>query len=179
MIVAERYAKALMELAAEQNHVDAVREDMKLVRKVIGENRDLALMLESPVINKAKKIVVLEQVFGKKINKLTLSFIKLITSKNREAYLSNIAEAFDEQYKHNKHIYTAVVTSAMGLDKKTREKVLELIKSQTKGEVELIEKVDPETIGGFVLKIGDRQIDRTVARQLSNLKKQFTSKGLN
>jgi F-type H+-transporting ATPase subunit delta len=53
------------------------------------------------------------------------------------------------------------------------------VKSQLKGEVDLIEKVDPETIGGFVLRVGDRQVDRTVARQLANLKKELINKELN
>jgi F-type H+-transporting ATPase subunit delta len=65
------------------------------------------------------------------------------------------------------------------LDSVSKQKVLDLIKSQMNGEVELLEKVDAAAIGGFILKIGDKQIDRTVARQLSNLKKDLTNKGLN
>jgi F-type H+-transporting ATPase subunit delta len=110
---------------------------------------------------------------------LSLSFLKLITQKHREGIIPEIAAAFNEQYKTNKNIFTAVVTSASGLDEKTREKVIDLVKSQMNGEVELTEKVDPSTIGGFILKIGDRQIDKTVARQLSNLKKQLINKELN
>ena len=72
-----------------------------------------------------------------------------------------------------------MVTSAKGLDAVTKNKVMELVKSQLKGEVELVEKVDPSTIGGFILKIGDQQIDRSVSRQLSTLKKELTNKGLN
>lgn len=179
MIAATRYAKSLMDLAQESNQVDKVRTDMKTVAQLCDESRDFSLFLKSPVIKTDKKLQVITNVFSGKISPLTLSFLSLITSKNREAYIHEIAKAFDEQYKLNKNIFTAVVTSASGLDKATREKVLDLVKSQMKGEVDLVEKIDPRTIGGFILKIGDRQVDRTVARQLNNLKKELTNKELN
>jgi F-type H+-transporting ATPase subunit delta len=179
MIVANRYAKSLMELAAETNKLDEVRGDMKTIEQLCRENREFALFLDSPVIKTDKKIGVLNSLFKGKISDLTLSFLTLITSKHRESLIKEIAAAFDEQYKKNKNIFTAVVTSAKGLDSATRQKMLDMIKTQSKGEVELVEKVDASTIGGFVLRIGDTQIDRTVARQLSNMKKQLTNKGAN
>lgn len=179
MIVANRYAKSLMGLAMESKKLDAVRKDMKLIEKVCHENREFALFLNSPVIKTDKKVNVLNSVFKGKIDALTLSFLELITKKHRESYVPGIAEAFDEQYKVNQNIFTAVVTSANGLDKATKQKVLDLIKTQLKGEVELTEKIDANTIGGFILRIGDKQVDKSVARQLSNLKKELLNKGLN
>lgn len=168
-----------MDLAREKGKVEEVRNDMKRVRQVEKDSRELALMLKSPVIKTDKKIAVLSAVFGSQVGDLTMSFIKLITSKGRERLLVEIAKAYDEQYKRDKNIFTAVVTTAQGLDERTRGRMLELVKSQMNGEVELVEKVDPEAIGGFVLRIGDRQVDRTVARQLANLKKELVNKELN
>jgi F-type H+-transporting ATPase subunit delta len=179
MIAATRYAKSLMDLAVEADQLDAVRKDMKAIEEVCNSNRDFELFLKSPVIKTDKKKEVLKSVFEGKISKLSLSFLNLITAKHRESYIREIASAFDEQYKVNKNIFTAVVTSAKGLDAASREKVMDLLRSQMKGEVELVEKINPATIGGFILKIGDRQIDRTVSRQLINLKKELTGKGLN
>jgi F-type H+-transporting ATPase subunit delta len=179
MIVANRYAKSLIELASESNQVEAVRSDMKLIQKICDENREFNLFLKSPIIKTDKKIEVLNNIFDKKISSISLSFLKLITSKHREAIIEEISKAFEDQYKVNNNIFTAIVTSANGLDKKTKEKVIGLLKDQMKGEVELIEKIDSKTIGGFVLTIGDKQIDKTVARQLSNMKKQLTNKTLN
>ncbi len=179
MIAATRYAKSLMDLATEANNLEAVNNDMKAIAKICVENRDFTLFLKSPIIKTDKKIEVLKNVFDGKIAPLTLSFLNLIAAKNRESFIPEIANAFDEQYKESKNIFTAVVTSAKGLDTVTKNKVMELVKTQLKGEVELIEKIDPNTIGGFILKIGDQQIDRTVSRQLSSLKKELTNKGLN
>ncbi|MDI1354089.1 MAG: ATP synthase F1 subunit delta [bacterium] len=179
MIVANRYAKSLMGLAIESKKLDVVRKDMKLIEQVCRENREFTLFLNSPVIKTDKKVEVFNSIFKSKVDKLTLSFLVLIAKKHRESYVPSIAEAFDEQYKINQNIFSAVVTSASGLDKITKQKVLDLVKTQLKGEVELAEKIDPKTIGGFILTIGDKQIDKTVARQLSNLKKELLNKGLN
>lgn len=179
MIVANRYAKSLMELAIESKQLDAVRNDMKTIEQVCKENREFELFLNSPVIKTDKKLSVINSLFKGKISDLTLSFLNLITSKHRESLFQPIASAFDDQYKINKNIFTAVVTSAKGLDEVTKQKVKDLIKAQMNGEVELIEKIDANTIGGFILRIGDRQIDKTVARQLSNLKKELLNKELN
>ncbi len=179
MIAASRYAKSLMDLAAEANTVDAVMNDMKAVAHICAQNHDFNLFLKSPVIKTDKKIEVLKSLFEGKISKLSLSFVLLITSKGREALIPDITKAFDELYKQSKNILTAVVTSAKGLDATAKQKVIDLVKTQMKGEVELVEKIDPKTIGGFILKIGDKQIDRSVARQLSTLKNQLVNKGLN
>jgi F-type H+-transporting ATPase subunit delta len=179
MIVAGRYAKSLMELATEKNKVEEVRKDMVAIEETCRNNRQFDLFLKSPVIKTDKKVQVLEQLFKPSVSSLSLDFLKLITRKHRESIIGEIASAFNKQYNENKRIFTAVVTSAHGLDQKTREKLVDLVKSQMNGEVELIEKVDPSTIGGFILKIGDRQIDKTVARQLSNLKKELINKELN
>jgi|266.fasta.fasta_contig_31_3125836_length_661_multi_2_in_0_out_0_1 F-type H+-transporting ATPase subunit delta len=179
MIVANRYAKSLMELAIESKQLEVVRNDMKAVADLCHGNREFTLFLESPVIKTDKKLEVLLAVFKGKLSDLSLSFMNLIAKKHRESIIPEIAKAFDEQYKEHKNIFTAVVTSANGLDAKTRQNMLDLLSKQLNGEVELIEKVDPSTIGGFVLKMGDKQIDKTVSRQLSNMKKQLTDKGLN
>jgi F-type H+-transporting ATPase subunit delta len=179
MIVANRYAKSLLELALEGNKLDAVRADMNLIEQVCAENREFVLFLDSPVIKTDKKLAVLAAVFQGKISDITMRFLNLVTKKHRESLISAIASAFDEQYKLHKNILTAVVTSANGLDNATKQKVLDLVKTQMKGEVELVEKIDPSAIGGFVLKIGDKQVNRTVAHQLSSMKKQLLNKGLN
>lgn len=179
MGAANRYAKSLMDLAIESNQLDALRKDMKVIASAIENSRDLERLLESPVVKNDKKIKVLTSIFEKNIGKTSLAFLKLITEKNRESQLKNILDSFEELYKEYKNIHTAVVTSANGLDQKTREKVLDLIKGQLKGEVELVEKIDKNTIGGFVLRIGDTQVDRSVASELSNLRKRLTNKVLN
>jgi F-type H+-transporting ATPase subunit delta len=179
MIIAERYAGALMGLAEENGKTDKVREDMNAISALCRNSKEFISFLESPVIKTDKKLQVMDALLKGKITDLSFSFISLITKKHRESYVKEIASAFEELYKKKHNILTAVVTTASGLDNTTREKMLELVKSQTRGEVELIEKTDPATIGGFVLKIGDRQIDNSVARKLADMKKKLINRDLN
>jgi F-type H+-transporting ATPase subunit delta len=179
MIVASRYAKSLLDLSVEKGQLEAVYADMLQVKAVCENSREFITFLNSPIINSDKKIVVIKAVFEGKFNSITDGFLTIVASKRRENVISEMANEFIEQYRSHKNILTAVVTSANGLDAATKQKVLDLVKSQLNGEVELVEKVDANIIGGFILKIGDKQLDKSVARQLSNLKKELTNKELN
>jgi F-type H+-transporting ATPase subunit delta len=179
MIVADRYARSLLQLASEKNQLDSVRADMKTIARICHESVDFTLFLSNPLIHSDKKIQVLNTIFGDKVSGLTLSFIELLTRHRRENHIAEIANSFDEQYKRNKNILTAVITSAQGLDDAMKKKVTEMIRSQMNTEVELKERIDPSAIGGFILRIGDKQVDKSVVRQLNNLKKQLISRNLN
>jgi F-type H+-transporting ATPase subunit delta len=175
MIVASRYAKSLLDLAVEKAQLEAVYADMIQVQSVCENSKEFITFLKSPIIKADKKVSTLKAVFDGKLNVITSGFLTIVANKRRESIIPQMAESFIEQYKSQKNILTAVVTSAKGLDATTKQQALSLIKSQLNGEIELIEKIDSNVIGGFILKIGDKQLDKSVARQLSNLKKQLTT----
>ncbi|MDF2449016.1 MAG: synthase delta subunit [Bacteroidota bacterium] len=179
MIVASRYAKSLLDLAVEKGQLEAVFNDMQMVKEVCDGSREFTSFLNSPIIKSDKKIEAIKAIFHGKLNAITSGFLSIVTSKRREAIIPEMAGSFIEQYRTHKNVLTAVITSAKGLDADTRQKALDLVKSQLNGEIELIEKTNPDLIGGFVLKIGDQQLDKSVARQLSNMKKELTNKALN
>jgi len=97
----------------------------------------------------------------------------LLTKKRRESYLENIAEEFISQYKDQKHIVSATVTTAIPLDETARKNITEVLKKWYKTEIELIEKVDPKIIGGFIITVGSKQLDMSVHHQLAELRKDF------
>lgn len=171
--VASRYAKAFIELVIEQGVLEEAFHDMKLILDVCKTNHDFAVLLKSPVIKTDKKQTVLKQVFNGKLNKVTDTFIHLMTNKKREIYLIEIAQEFINQYKEKKKILTAVVTTANGIDETTRKKVMEIVKGSGNSEVVLEEKINKNIIGGFILRIGDKQVDASIARKLNNLKRTF------
>lgn len=173
IIVASRYAKSLLGLAVERGQLEAIHKDMQLVKSVCVSNNDFVVFLGSPVIKTDKKKEILAEVFKGKVSDLTMAFMDIIANKRREGYIYDISKAFEEQYKLYKNVLTAVITSASGIDDATRAKVMELVKSSTSGEVDLIEKTDKNLIGGFVLRIGDKQYDTSVIRKLNNLRKNF------
>ena len=175
MIVPSRYAKALIDLAVETKQLEEVANDMRLIKQVCKENREFVILLESPVVKTDKKMAIFKSIFGGKISVTTSTFLDLIARKRREGYIDDIAYAFDEQYKLYKNITTAVVTTAVPLDSATKNKIIEMVKKNAKGEVQLIEKVDKGLIGGFVLTVNDRQIDASIKRKLNDLRKNFST----
>ncbi len=176
MIVGTRYAKSLIDLSIENKQLEETRKDMQLVKQVCNENHDFVVLLNSPVIKIDKKLAVINAVFSGKISKLSLSFLNLLATKRREAYIPEIATAYDEQFKSKKNITTAVIKTATGLDAKLKTRVLEIVKQSVgAGEVELVEKVDASILGGFILSISDKQLDNSVKRKLNDLRKNLSS----
>ncbi|MBP7807702.1 MAG: ATP synthase F1 subunit delta [Bacteroidia bacterium] len=174
MIVASRYAKSLIDLAVETKQLEEVANDMRLIKQVCKENREFVILLESPVVKTDKKMAIFHSVFAGKISATTSTFLDLIARKRREGYIDDIAYAFDEQYKTFKNITTAVVTTAVSLDAATKAKIVEIVKKNVTGEVQLIEKIDKTLIGGFILTVGDKQVDTTIKRKLNDLRKDFS-----
>jgi F-type H+-transporting ATPase subunit delta len=170
-----RYVKSLLDLAVEQKELDQVHTDMLLFSKVVNENRAFGLMLKSPVIKHDTKRNIMEGLFKAKVSKLTMSFLDIITRKNREPLLPAIAREFHNSYNEYKGIKKATVTTAVPLDPKLRTQFENMVKTYSdKKQVELIEKVDKEMIGGFVLNIADRQIDASIKNKIKALKVKFS-----
>lgn len=173
--VSSAYAKSLLELAVEAKKVDAVNEDVKFIFSTLEGSVELRSVLSSPVILNAKKLSILEQVFKGKVSEITFSFFSLIAKKNREAYLYHIAKEFIAEYKTLNGIQSGTVVTAIAADEVIKKQINTLVKSITKNKTDLEYKVDPSVLGGFILTIGDRQIDKSVSSQLNSLKNQFSN----
>lgn len=173
--VASRYVKSLLGLAVEQNAVEAVHNDMLLFSKVCESNRDFTLMLRNPVIKHDKKRDILHAAFGGKVHALTLAIFDIITKKNREPILPQIAKEFHVAYNDYKGIGEATVTTAIALDTKLRGEIEQIVKKiSDKKQVEIKEQVEADLIGGFILNVGDRQIDASIKNKLKALKVKFS-----
>lgn len=170
---ASRYAQALLDLAIEQNKVDAIAADMKYMATVCAENRDLETMLQSPIVKADKKIAVLSAIFDQ-FDKATTMFVELIVKNGREAYLPQIASAFDAILKQHLGIVPVTLISAQKLDDKVKKEIVAKVQASTTGTVELTEKIDADLIGGFIVRMGDNQIDASVASQINKLKQRLT-----
>jgi F-type H+-transporting ATPase subunit delta len=171
--VAVRYAKSLIELADEKGQLDTVYSDMRVVLAGCKHLKDLQMLLKSPLVKTDKKLSVFKAIFKGQVSDTTGHFIELLTKNRRESYLENIAEEFIIQYKEKRNIVTAIVTSAVKLDDAIRAKIMEILKKWYKAEIEIVEKIDPKLIGGFVLRIGNKEADMSILRQLNSLKKDF------
>lgn len=169
-----RYAKSLIDLATEQNVLEPVKNDMVMFEKVVDDNSELEAILKNPIVPLDKKAGILNDVFGSKVNAITKSFLKLVVNKGRAGILFDTAKQFVAQYNQIKGIVTAEVTSAIALTEASKAEIIGLVKKElSANEVVVNEKVDANLIGGFILKVGDKQFDASIASGLNKLKKEF------
>lgn len=168
-----RYAKALFELALEQKKLEIVAKDMQLVNDVVAENRDLALLLKSPVINARKKTAVFSSLFEKNIDQLSLRFLSLLAKNGREEIIPQVAESLLNIYNDYLGITEAWLTSAAELEKDAKTAILEMLKRLSGKEVQLHEFVNADLLGGFVVKLGDYQYDATTKTLIKRLKEKI------
>lgn len=172
--LAGRYAKSLLDLAIEQNKLEAVYADIKLLRAICKGNPDFVLVLRSPVIKADKKENIISTIINGRVSGLTSSFIQLLVRKARESSLPEIITAFIEQYNKLKDIHHVKITSAVPLSTEAEQTILDKVRSNTSIQnIELETIVEDALIGGFKLEVGGVLIDASVLRDLNDVKKQF------
>lgn len=175
--IASRYARSLIQLAEEGQKLDRVLEDVEAFRGLITDSKDFRNFIKSPIIQVSKKKNILAQLFDQKFDDLTVKFLQLLTQKQRESLLPEIADEFVLQYRNKKGISTAVITVADELSDATYELIKEKLEKSgiAFSKVELTIQKDPAIIGGFILEMGGQIYDASVTHQLHELKKNFRS----
>ena len=171
--VASRYAKSIIDLAVEQNALEPIKKDIELFLGTCRANPALQAILKNPIISLDKKANILDGLFGDKLHKMILSFFHIVFRKGRSEILYATAKEFISQYNIIKNVVKATVTSASPLSKENIAQIEDVVKQATKGEVILSAQVDPDLIGGFILKVGDKQFDTSLSSKLNKLKKEF------
>ena len=172
--LAGRYAKSLLDLAAERSQVDTVFNDMLFLQQVCKGSKDFVYVLKSPIVTADKKEKILNSICQGHISELSTAFINLLIRKGRETFLPEIVQAFIHQYKVSRGIHTVKLTTAVEVGDDIKNVITEKIKSLTSIEhVELHAVVNEEIIGGFILELDDQLIDASIAYDLNSVKQQF------
>jgi F-type H+-transporting ATPase subunit delta len=169
--VAIRYARSLFDLALEQEELEEVYHDIRLLQQVCIENKGFRLLLQSPIVQTDKKGRIVREIFGKSIRPLTLNFILLLARKRRESYIPPIADAFIEQYQDYRKILPVIVRTPGPLSDETRAQAASVMSKFTGAQIEFTEETDPELIGGFILTWKDLQYDATLSHQIEKLRR--------
>jgi F-type H+-transporting ATPase subunit delta len=175
---AQRYAKAILDLAKDKNISDLVNNDMETISKAIIGNDELQEVLSSPVINSEHKKTILLEIF-KDVNDVTLGAFDVLLENNRIALLKWVAQKYTFLYNEMNQIQVATVTTAVPLDAQLETKILKKIKELTGNGANIINNIDPKIIGGFILRIGDLQYNASVAKNLRNLGRKFNNNSFN
>jgi F-type H+-transporting ATPase subunit delta len=172
--LASRYAKSIIDLSIEKGQLEQVFADMQLLQQICKGNRDFVNLLRSPVVKADTKIKIIKAITTGKITEITDGFITLLIRKTRESNLPEILTAFISQYKQHKNIHTVNLTTAVSITDSVRKVILEQVKKASGfDKIELDEKINEDIIGGFVLQLGDKLVDASIAYDLKAIAKQF------
>lgn len=170
--VAKRYAQGLLEYSKDSNNTDSVFSEMKDVVAIMNESKELNQFFATPFIETNKKVSVALEVF-KDFSSTVKNMITLVIKQGRENQLKNIAQEYINKVEDIKGIQRVSLTTAKELSSDNIKQILsstELIKSSN---YDLTTKIDPEILGGYILRVGDYQIDASVKTKLNKLRKDF------
>jgi len=171
---AQRYAKAILDLAKDQDATKVVNTDMIGIFNTIANSEDLQELLASPVVKAEVKKNALKEIF-KDAHTITTGSFDVLVDNNRIIQLQAVAQKYTALFNEMNHVQVAEVTTAVPLDANLEAKILDKVKELTGNTATLESTVDPSILGGFILRIGDLQYNTSVAKSLSNLKREFTN----
>ena len=172
--LSNRYAKALFNFAGENNQIEEVYGDLTMFAKTLKENRELQVLLRNPVVPSNQKHQIFESVFNGTLHNITYQFMDVLLKKHREPALDTICEEFFKLYNHSHNIKTVTITTAQPLGDGLKSKIMTMLTDQTHATIDLKQVVDPDIIGGFVIKMDDYYLDSSILSKINKLKQEFS-----
>ena len=169
-----RYAKAILDVAHSKNAAKEVNSDMNLITSTVSNNNELSAFIQNPTISVEVKQNALLEVFAT-INPVTKNLFQLLFVNKRFEILEAIATKYNQLFDEMNGIETAKVITAIPMDAALEAKIMEKIATFSNKKITIENTVDPDIIGGFILRIGDQQYNASVANRLQELKREFTN----
>lgn len=171
--VAKRYAQGLLDFTNESGQTATVFSEMKDVVKIMKESADLNKFFMTPYIDSKKKIEVANEIF-KGLSVSSQNLIRLVIKHGRESQLRNIAQEFINKVEDLSGVQRITLTTATPLSKENLDQILRstnLVNADSNFDLKV--NVKPEILGGYVLRVGDQQVDASVKTKLNQVKKDF------
>ena len=170
--VAKRYAQGLLDFTQESGNTESVFNEMKDIVKIMSLSKDLNQFFSTPIIDARKKEAIALEIF-KDFSPVAKNIIRLIIKQGRESQLKAIAQEFINKVEDIKGTQRISLTSASKLSEQNIQKIIADSKMVNVSNYDLETIIKPEILGGYILRVGDQQIDASVKTQLNNIKKEF------
>lgn len=174
--VARLYARAMLEVATDQDAATSFGEELDGVLEASRRDPELALFLSSPVLKREKRRESLEKILRGRTSDLLVDSLQVVNMKDRLAILPQIIEVYHEKHRDQLGQVEVRITTAVELTEAQRDNVRERARITTGKEAYLVEKVDPDLLGGLVVQVGDQKIDMSVRRDLELLSARFAER---
>ena len=171
--VAKRYAQGLLDFTQESGNTATIFAEMKDVVKIMKDSKELKNFFASPIIDAKKKIAVATEVFVN-FSPVAQNLITLVIKQGRESHLQDIAQEFINKVEDLQGVQRVTLTVASELSQKNVEDIVKsssLVDHTKNYDLKVV--VNPEIIGGYILRVGDQQEDTSVRTKLSQVKKEF------
>lgn len=168
-----RYAKALVEMASEQQIEMEIYSDFELLFKALSEYPAFECYLRMPRISTSDKIKKVHQLFSDSFNKLSLRFIVLVIDHQRGEYIKDIVRNIVTFMNQKQGIYPALLKTAQSIDDELVKKIKNSFENKLDKTIQLHVESDYRLIGGFVFTLDNIQYDASLATRLKNIQKQF------
>jgi F-type H+-transporting ATPase subunit delta len=169
--IAEVYARALFEAAQGLGAIDAVRDQLAAFVDALHGNRNLMIFFFSPYFSAQEKKEGLRRALSD-ADETFMQFLEVLLESHRMPVIFAIKDRYERFWRDEKKLLPVEVTSAVGLDSQLVDSLGDRIGQQTGREVELVSRVDPEILGGIVLRVGNFVLDASIRNQLNQLRKQ-------
>lgn len=166
----EPYAQALMSLARDTNLAEQLGEDIRSLLSLMENSRELREFVSNPIVKDVEKKSVLRRVVEGKVNQYLLNFLLVLVDKRRIIFLEAICQKYLELLRKSNNTVLAEITSATELSDEQKQSIIEKVKALTEARaVELKINVEPEIIGGVIIKVGSQIFDSSLRGQLRRI----------
>lgn len=172
--VSKNYAQALLEIAAENNSYEQIKNQLEEVAQVLHSSKDLQIVMSNSSISAAKKIDILDDIFGAKIDKKILNFLKLLVEKNRFMEFDSILTSYNDKIDRLANIKNVEIISAIDLNFETKTNILFKLEHKLNCEIVPHWHTDKNIIAGLTFKFDDYVIDTSVRNKIENLSKNIS-----
>jgi F-type H+-transporting ATPase subunit delta len=176
--IAEPYAQALLSLARDNELLDRISEDVNALLNLAAESEDLRTCLTNPIFKPEDKKAILKQVVGDQLHPYTQNFLMILIDRGRIPFYEAIFKQFQALVRQLNQTVLAEVTSAVPLSEEQQESIRQRVVGMTQArQVELDIKIDPNLLGGVIIKVGSQIIDASLRGQLRRIGTRLTSAG--
>jgi len=164
------YAEAFLQVAENRKEIEEIVEQSKSILQLWNDCPEFSQAMSSPVLEVEAKKAALEKLFGKEVTPSFLNLLKLLADRQRIGFLDSVLERLLELYREQRNIALATVTSASALNEEQQSDLIQKVQSIAGTDnLEIDLKIDPELLGGFVVNVGSKVIDASIAGQVRRL----------
>ena len=173
-LVAEKYGGALFDVAREREMQEEILQELRLVTKTLQKVPELKLFLDHPEVDSKDKKEVIIQLFGDELSQEMKNFLFVVFDKRREAYFQDIVENYEKLLDAYTRVQKITVTTTIPLNDTQRRKITKFLAKRLRTNIRLEERIDPSIMGGLVLDMEGRRLDRSIAKKLESLRYELT-----